>query len=220
MEGNMTLIILLYIIGNVLIVMMAHRMMFRQLLPLDLPEVKLAIKMVDTDPGEYPLDDEQFKFVRGRLRIANLPWAALWIISEGVVVRSLYVFWEELEFMTVAVAISINVAIIIYYLIVRHKLKKRVFVKNRSNFRRRQGCLVNQDTKSIDVHYTVGGESGINTYYTHKVIVGVYDWEGKPKAYRMRMSNPTYEATMKNGKCDIITFNDTFVVICNFEKEL
>lgn len=218
MGNDEMLVFLLYGIGVSYIIFMAHKKLLKPLIPLDIPEIRLGIKMVDTDPKEYPLSDSQIKYVRRLLVKSNLLWIILFLVAVGLAVRSIGQMKENYRPEVAMVATVIGVVAILYYIISRMLHNRRVFKAGRDCFKRRQGCLINEDSRAIDVHYTSGNVTEIETYRFYKVTVGVYDWEGKPRAYSMRMNDTTYNKLLKSGKCDVITFNDSFVVACNLKK--
>lgn len=217
-NNNDMLVFLLYGISICYIILISHKKLLKPLIPLDIPEIRLGIKMVDTDPGEYPLSDAQIKYVKRVIRKANLLWIILFLLADGV---GLYAISQAQEMYRQEVAIVLTAIMVvanIYYIVFRILHNKRVYKAGRHCFKRRQGCLINEDSRSIDVHYTYGNQSGIETYQFYKVIVGVYDWEEKPRAYTMRMIDTRYNELLKSGKCDVITFNDSFVAICDLRK--
>ena len=218
MSHNNMLVFLLYGISICYIILISHKKLFKPLIPLDIPEIRLGIKMVDTDPGEYPLSDAQIKYVRRLLRRSNLLWIVLFLVAEGVALYAINQAKEICSHKVATVLTAITVVANIYCIVFRFLHNKRVYRDNKHCFKRRQGCLINEDSRSIDVHYTAGGKTDIETYQFYKVTVGVYDWEGKPRAYSMRMADTRYDKLLKSGKCDVITFNDSFVAICDLKK--
>ena len=95
----------------------------------------------------------------------------------------------------------------IYIWFKNYRTNKSVFTADRAQFRKKTAYLLDGDVKTFYApRYSGGHFRGVNEIETYKVMIGVMDEQGSPRAYAIQTNAVLYARLKKEGNCEAVLY--------------
>ncbi len=174
--------------------------------PVKTPNLRIENIMKDADDMEYPISDEEFEEVKRAYGTTEGPSIGLAISSLLCLLLITIFTWEYFGVIHKVIYILVMVTTIVIWF-VNYRKNKSVFTTDRAQFRKKTAYLLDDDVKTLYApRYSAGHLRGVNEIETYKVMVGVIDEQGSPRAYVIQTNAAIYARLKKEGNCEAILY--------------
>lgn len=170
------------------------------------PNLRIENIMKDADDMVYPISDEEFEEVKRAYGTTEGPSVGLVIVSLMSILLIAVFAWEIFGMIHKVIYILVTLtAFIIWF--VNYRKNKRVFTTDRAQFRKKTAYLLDEDVKTFYApKYSGGRFRGVNEIEIYKVMVGVVDEQGNPRAYVIQADAAVYGRLKRQGTCEAILY--------------
>ena len=186
--------------------------------PKEKQNIRMENAMKDADGMDYPISDEEFEEVRKAY--GNTEGSGIGIAITCLMCIALIGFaaWEL--FGVIHKVIYILIAVISGVVWWRNYSNNRsVFEKDRAYFRKKKAYLLDDDVKTFYApRYAAGHFRGVNEVNTFKVMVGIIDADGTPKAYVLSVDAALHNCLKVTGACDAILYKGKISGLADLER--
>ncbi len=174
--------------------------------PVKTPNLRIENIMKDADDMEYPISDEEFEEVKRAYGTTEGPSIGLAISSLLCLLLITIFTWEYFGMLHKVIYILVILTTVFIWF-KNYRKNKSVFTTDRAQFRKKTAYLLDDDVKTFYApRYSGGHFRGVNEIETYKVMVGVIDEQGSPRAYVIQTNAVIHARLKKEGICEAILY--------------